>query len=312
MKKKTKRNIALTSTFLVSTFLIIGIAYIADNASYYKKTDNAETAEPLIRKEVIVMPVLLEKEDKPVLSAQSVYVLDLNSQTPLFEKNPQLPALPASTAKIITALVTMDYFPLDFEVEVGQISVEGQKMGLLWEERITVDSLLKGLLIFSANDAAEVLANNFPGGRDLFISKMNLKAKEIGLTDSFFVNPAGLDGENQFTTAKDLVKASEYAIQNPYIAEVVAQEEAKVTSVDGKFIHKLKNINELVGKVDGVLGVKTGWTENAHENLVTYVDRDNKKIMIALLGSEDRFGETEKLIDWIFDNYSWEILEIVQ
>jgi len=156
------------------------------------------------------------------------------------------------------------------------------------------------------------LANNFPGGRDLFISKMNLKAKEIGLTDSFFVNPAGLDGENQFTTAKDLVKASEHVIQNSYLAEVVAQEKVKVTSVDGKFVHKLTNINELVGKVDGVLGVKTGWTENAHENLVTYINRDNKKIMIALLGSEDRFGETEKLIDWIFDNYSWEILEIVQ
>jgi D-alanyl-D-alanine carboxypeptidase (penicillin-binding protein 5/6) len=92
----------------------------------------------------------------------------------------------------------------------------------------------------------------------------------------------------------------------------VAQEKYTVRSVDGKYVHKLENINELVGKVEGVLGVKTGWTENANENLVTYVERDGKKIMIALLGSEDRFGETERLIDWIYENYSWEILEIIQ
>jgi D-alanyl-D-alanine carboxypeptidase len=311
LKKSLKKN-ATVVAFSITILFLIGTIFSTSSFPTVEKPAEEIKTDKLVKKKVVVVPVLLERQERPVLSANSVYVLDLDSQTSLYEKDPQLPALPASTAKIITALVTMDYFPLDFEIEVGQISVEGQKMGLLLGERITVDSLIKGLLVFSANDAAVVLANNFPGGRDLFVSKMNLKAEEIGLSDSFFVNPAGLDGENQFTTAKDLVKASEYAIQNPYIAEVVAQEEVKVTSVDGKYIHKLKNINELVGKVDGVLGVKTGWTENAHENLVTYVNRNGKKIMIALLGSEDRFGETEKLINWIYNNYSWEVLEVVQ
>jgi len=78
-----------------------------------------------------------------------------------------------------------------------------------------------------------------------------------------------------------------------------------VRSENGKIVHRLTNINELLGVVEGVLGVKTGWTENARENLVTYIERDNRKIMIALLGSQDRFGETKELIDWIFSNYSW-------
>ena len=73
-----------------------------------------------------------------------------------------------------------------------------------------------------------------------------------------------------------------------------------LSSENGKIVHRLTNINELLGVVDGVLGVKTGWTENARENLVTYIERDNRKIMIAILGSQDRFGETKELIDWIF------------
>jgi D-alanyl-D-alanine carboxypeptidase len=76
--------------------------------------------------------------------------------------------------------------------------------------------------------------------------------------------------------------------------------------VGGKIRHKLVNINELLGEVEGVLGVKTGWTENARENLVTYIERDGHSVMITLLGSQDRFGETKELINWIFENYSWE------
>ena len=124
--------------------------------------------------------------------------------------------------------------------------------------------------------------------------------------DSFFENPTGFDGETQFTTAEDLVKLSKFALANANFSKIVATSEKTVTSVDGLISHKLVNINELVGKVPGVLGIKTGWTENAKENLVTYVKRDDRVILIAMLASNDRFGETEDLIEFIFDNYSWE------
>lgn len=243
----------------------------------------------------------------PSFSSRSIYAVDVDSGYPLFEKNENEKLYPASTTKIITALVALDYYPLDKVLEVSDLRVEGQKMNLLKGEKITVKDLIFGLLIYSANDAAEVLANNYPGGRDNFIFDMNKKAKEINLNDTRFSNPSGLDNTNHYTTASDLVKASSHAVKNPFFLEVVSTKEKVVTSIDGKIVHNLENINKLVGEIDGVLGVKTGWTENAGENLVSYIEKDNKKIMIVLLGSNDRFGETEKLIGWIFENYYWDL-----
>jgi D-alanyl-D-alanine carboxypeptidase (penicillin-binding protein 5/6) len=102
------------------------------------------------------------------------------------------------------------------------------------------------------------------------------------------------------------VNVSKLAMEKQEFAHIVGTKEIEVKSIDGKITHKLANLNQLLGKVPGVLGVKTGWTENARENLVTYVERDNRKVMLAVLGSQDRFGETKELIDWIFANYIWQ------
>jgi len=179
-------------------------------------------------------------------------------------------------------------------------------MGLYLGEQMTFENLLYGLLVYSANDAAETLAQNFPGGYDNFITAMNQKATDLSMTNSYFDNPVGLDTDGQHSTARDLIRASEVAMRNPEFAKVVGTKQITVTDITGKSIYSLKNINELLGVVPGVMGVKTGWTENARENLVTYMDRDGHKIMIALLGSQDRFGETKELIDWIFTNYEWQ------
>lgn len=251
------------------------------------------------------LPVLADSATFPVVSAQGVIVYDLDSSVTLYEKNPDAPLLPASTTKIITALVAMDYYPKDLVLEVGKVNVVGQKMGLVEGEKITVNDLLYGLLVYSANDAAEVLAENYPGGRDLFIGDMNLKARELSMLNTNFENPVGLDGEKHYSTARDMVRLSEFAMRNPYFAQIVGTKETVVYSVDKRFVHRLKNINELLGKVEGVMGVKTGWTENARENLVTYVKRGDKTILLAVLGSQDRFGETEELINWTFGNYEW-------
>ena len=89
-------------------------------------------------------------------------------------------------------------------------------------------------------------------------------------------------------------------------AKIVGTKNIIVKSTDDKIVHRLTNINELLGVVPGVMGVKTGWTENARENLVTYIERDGHKVFIAILGSSDRFGETKELINWIFENYTWQ------
>jgi serine-type D-Ala-D-Ala carboxypeptidase (penicillin-binding protein 5/6) len=251
-------------------------------------------------------PVLAADTAYPVLSAQGVYAVDLDSGVTLYEKNADASLLPASTTKIVTALVALDTFSPDQIITVGkEVLVIGQKMHLYPGEQMKFIDLLNGLLVFSANDAAETIAYNYPAGYDAFIVAMNLKAKELSMTNSHFDNPIGLDGTSQQSTAKDLVRASEVAMRNPTFSNIVGTKEITLTDVSGKSVYKLKNINELLGNVPGVLGVKTGWTENARENLVTYVERDNHRVMLALLGSQDRFGETKELIDWIFGNYQW-------
>lgn len=250
-------------------------------------------------------PILSEIATQPLIYAKSALVVDLGTGKALYQKNPEDPVFPASTTKIITAMVTLDSYDLDQTVIVSKISVDGQKMGLKIGEKISVENLLYGLLVYSANDAAEALAANYPGGRDIFIAAMNVKAKELGLSASLFTNPTGLDHMGQVTTATDLVRASVVAMENPIFAKIVATKEITVNSIDGVYSHKLTNINKLLGVVDGVLGVKTGFTEEARENLVTYLERDGRKIMLVLLGSSDRFGETKKLIVWIFENYHW-------
>lgn len=246
----------------------------------------------------------------PVLSAQGVFAFDLDSSVVLYEKNPDQKLLPASTTKMITALVSLDEYNLDQVVSAGHVRVEGQKMGLEWNEKMKVRDLLYGLLIHSGNDAAEVLAMDVPGGRDAFVAQMNAKAKELHADNTHFENPSGLDAPTQRTTAHDLAKIASYALKNPVFANYVSTIKYTAKSADGKITHYLTNRNELLGKVDGVLGVKTGWTEAARENLVTYIDRDNHRVVIALLGSQDRFGESKDLIEWIYKNYQWEDVKI--
>lgn len=242
----------------------------------------------------------------PTLSAKSVYAFDVDDRTDLFSKNPNTPSLPASTTKIATALVALAHYNLSDVITVGSLKIDGHKMDLQEGEKITVANLLYGLLVFSANDAAEVLAQNYPGGQENFVAAMNKLASTLGLSETNFTNPVGFDEYLHFSSAYDLARLGEYAMENPIFAKMAQTTNLVVKNVDGSIEHKLVNTNELIGKVPGVLGVKTGWTEDGGESLVTFVSRDGHRIIISLLGSSDRFGETEKIINWIFENYSWE------
>jgi D-alanyl-D-alanine carboxypeptidase len=297
-------------------FFLVMLAFVFISSSALVISGNVPAVEQFISSTVQQnklfppVPVLGEKTTFPTFSAQGVMAVDLNSGISLYEKNTDNPLLPASTTKIITALVALDHYPLNQVLTVGKIKVEGQKMGLYKGEQMEVEDLLYGLLVYSANDAAEVLAENFPGGREAFILAMNNKATELSMNYSRFENPVGLDGNFQVTTAKDLIRVSEVAMRNPIFTKIVGTKQIIVTDVTGKNKYNLRNINQLLGVVPGVLGVKTGWTENARENLVTYMERDGHKIMIVVLGSQDRFGETKELISWIFDNYKWQEVKI--
>ena len=244
----------------------------------------------------------------PELTARSVFVIDANSSVVLYKKDPDLRLMPASTTKIMTALVALEQYSLQDVLVVGKMEIDGNTLDLQEGERMTVESLLYGLLVGSGNDAAEVLAENFPQGVSGFVWTMNKKAEEYGLKDTHFQNPIGLDDSENYTTTHDLATLAQIALKNPVFSRIVSTSGLTITDISGSITHTLQNTNELVVKYAWVKGVKTGWTQNAGECLVSLIEKDEKKIIIVLLGSEDRFGETQILTDWIFDNFSWETI----
>lgn len=259
-------------------------------------------------------PVNVTQVTAPFLTAKAVVVMDVDSGVLMYEKNPDIRLLPASTVKIMTALVVLESYNPDKVLVVPPVSYEGQDMELVEGEQITVKNLLYGLLVSSANDAASTLAQNYPGGEKEFIQAMNKKAEELNLENTFFTNPTGMDDEELFTVSLsytstlDLARLTGYALQNPIFTQIVATPRIVVTDISGGISHELFNINELLGQLEGIRGVKTGWTEEAGECLVTYTEREGKGIIIVVLGSEDRFGESQALIEWAFANHQWQEL----
>lgn len=240
------------------------------------------------------------------ISAHAVVVQDVTSGVYMYKRNSTEKLSPASTTKIVSALVVLDAMSLDDIVTIGEIKNNGQVMGLVQNERISVENLLYGLLIQSGNDAGYALANAYPGGLDGFIAAMNQKAEKLHLSMSHFTNPVGYDNPDHYMTAEDLVRLADVALSNKVLAKMVGIPQITVSDVTHTYFHKLSNVNQLLGKIPGVAGIKTGWTEEAGENLVTLMERDGRKVIIVVLKSADRFGDTIRLIDWTFANTEWQ------
>jgi len=184
-------------------------------------------------------------------------------------------------------------------------------MGLVNGEKISFEALLYGSLVHSANDAAYTIAENYPGGIENFVAMMNKKAASLNLTDTHFSNPIGFDDDNQYITARDLAKLTKIALQNKIFAKIVSTKSITVSDVTYTYFHPLSNVNELLGKVSGVSGVKTGFTQTAGEVLVSNVKKNDRDVLFIVLKSQDRFGESEKLINWVFENFAWKKIDEV-
>lgn len=293
------------------TFLIFGILFFFLPGQNFYQTEKLTSQKPLVQKLLIDLPPPLPYPKKttkispPILSARSAIVMDIPSAVTLFAKNPQAKLSPASTTKIMTALVALGEYQLNQILTVKTVIKEGRLMHLVPEEQLTTESLLFGTLVHSANDAAYTLAENYPGGPKKFIEIMNLWAKKLNLNTTHFSNAVGFEQENHYISSIDLSRLAVFALNNPEFLRIVNTPKITVTDVSGKNVHDLENVNQLLGRIWGVYGVKTGWTDNAGECLVTAVERGGRKILVVILGSQDRFGETEKLIEWAFKNHQW-------
>lgn len=243
----------------------------------------------------------------PQVTAEGVYVVDLPSFSPLFEHNAHQKFLPASTTKIITTLVASDIYKPDDVITVKQPINEGQTMGLIQGEKITAENLLYGTLVHSGNDAAYALADNY--GYDKFVTLMDKKKDEIMMKNSYFKNPAGFDDYLQFTTPFDLTLAARKLLENKILKKIVATKEITISDVDYKYFHKLANVNKLLGEIQGIGGLKTGYTQNAGENLVSFYKKNGHQYIIVILKSQDRFTDTRQIINWLDTNVDYIDLE---
>lgn len=234
----------------------------------------------------------------PDVSAEAAIIIDDDSKIILFEKNANFRFSAASTTKIMTALVALDYFKLGDIINIYTENIEGSNVGFRKGERYFFEDVLYGMLLPSGNDAATAIAQNYPGGEKEFVKKMNEKANELHLLNTNFGDPTGLFDGDDYATALDLARLSSVAIKNNLIAKIVSTKYKTIADVSGKNIHKIENLNKLLG-LDGVNGIKTGFTDEAKGVLATSRVENGHPYIIVVMKSQDRFADTKKLIDLI-------------
>lgn len=246
------------------------------------------------------------------ISAESVFVTDETSGSILLEKSADIARPPASTTKLMTALVARDEYYLSQVLEVKEEAfTQGNTIGLIPGERISVAHLLEGLLIRSGNDAAFVLANNHPQGYQGFVNEMNQRASDLSMNSSSFSNPSGLDGFEQQMSARDLAILAREVVKDDHLRQTMATQSKVITDVSGELRHDLYSTHELLHLDPTVLGGKTGTTDGAGQVLVTRFNRFDdqgkpRTIQIVIMNSQDRYADTRLLIDWVLDAYFWQ------
>ena len=291
--------------FLFIFFTLLFLFYPGDSYYFHIFAYNREIidkTDPVFKINIHPVPYL-KLPYYPEVTAESIYLVDLPSFTPIYSRNENLKLFPASTTKIQTALVAYDVYKPNQIITVKKTIDDGQVMGLLIGEKITVENILYGTLVHSGNDAAFVLADNY--GYDKFIDLMNTKAQFLGMKNSHFSNPNGLDSGTQLSTAYDLSLAARELLKNPYLSKIVSTKEITISDVDFKYFHQLTNVNKLLGEIQGLGGLKTGYTENAGENLVSFYKKNGHQFIIVILKSLDRFNDTRNIIKWIEENVDY-------
>lgn len=243
--------------------------------------------------------------DGPDITAAAAVLVDRDSGSILYEKNAFRRRDPASTTKIMTAILALELGRLDDVVKVSAYaaSTPGSTMRLRAGDQYTLEQLLYGLLLESGNDAAVAIAEHLAGSEAAFATIMSQKAKEIGAWNTRFRNPHGLTEYGHYTTAHDLALIARYALRNRKFAELVATRDREVAELQGRYRATLYNTNQLLWEYKGAEGVKTGTTPAAGKCLVSAATRDGQRLIAVVLGSQDRWGDSVRLLEYGFARY---------
>ena len=238
------------------------------------------------------------------VSAKSAILLECSSGSVLFEKNADERLPMASTTKIMTALVAIEKCPLDRIVTATSVScgIEGSSIYMREGEKFTMEELLYALLLASANDAACLIAEEVAGDIPSFAEMMNSKAAELGLSDTHFSNPHGLDAEDHYTSAYDLARLASAALSSPVFRTIVSTYRKNIGS--GENTRHLLNHNRLLKMYDDALGVKTGYTRSSGRCLVSAAERDGVMLVAVTLSDPDDWRDHTLLLDHGFERCS--------
>jgi D-alanyl-D-alanine carboxypeptidase (penicillin-binding protein 5/6) len=245
---------------------------------------------------------LIDDGSAPPISALSAAVVDGDCGNLLYDKDSHRRLPPASTTKIATAIVATETSDPNEMVRVdidnfyfGDSTVMGLETGMT----LSLRDLLYGLLLPSGNDAAVTIARHIAGDVPSFVNRMNAKVRDLGLEDTHFTNPHGLDSPSHYSSAYDLAMLGRYAMKNELIAEIVKTKQYQ-PKWDGP---ELWNGNLLLWLYPNADGVKIGWTEKAGQTMVATAERDGRRLYVALMGSQDRYTDAIWLFDWAFENF---------
>lgn len=254
------------------------------------------------------LPWLLTREafadGAPELSAVSAVLIDQASGKVIYEKNMNDEHYPASTTKVLTALLVLENLELDSKITLPEdyVNVGETNIGLQAGSRQTVEELLMATMLYSANDAAQALAIGAAGTEDAFVELMNQRVAEMNLQHTHFTNPHGLHNEEHYTSAYDLAMIARSAMDNPEFRRIVTTESFVIHKLNGEDNYTVYNRNSLLNQFEFADGIKTGYTKQAGNCIVASATKNDMQLIAVLLNSSDIFGESRQLLEWGFAN----------
>lgn len=293
---------------------LIGILILGAALLNFLPTKNKNLISPLLNRSKINLSdnIWLPKvgevfgaESAPDISAQGAFFVDTQTGQVFYQKNPHQRLPIASLTKIMTVIVALENKKFSDSITISSeaANMEPDKMQLIEGEKLTVEELLDGIFTVSANDAAEALAENSVDGRGEFIKLMNQEAQQIGMKDTKFINPTGLeeDGVEQYSSAYDVALMSRYAIKHwPHLVDISSEPHIYLPVTTTHQDYDLYSGINLLTTYPGVVGFKTGYTPEAGLTLVTLARKEGHEVLGVLLGSGDRRDEARALLDYSF------------
>ncbi len=260
---------------------------------------------------LLAFPLHVSASSPPDVSAKSAVLMVADTGEVVFEKNADERRSMASTTKIMTALLTIECAtPQRMVITTPEmVNVEGTSMGLLAGDKVTFNDLVYGMLLASGNDAANTAAISIDGSIERFAVRMNKKAAQIGMKNTFFVTPSGLDNENHYSTAYDMALLACYALKNPDFREACSCVSAKLCYGNKPYVRYLSNHNKLLKTYDGAIGIKTGFTKKSGRCLVSAAERNGVTLVCVTLSASDDWNDHKKLLDFGFENISFKSIE---